>query len=207
LKRIFRIILTLFLCAALATAGVLFGPRLYALLFRGSNATWVSERLSEALIEKRELVVLEKVLTGRETVSTDAWLIGTVQEVILPYSFSADFSVDLRKSSVDFDKGTGTIRVYLPQPTVSYYKLTVDEEAVEKHDLFYPLTAERYAEMLGELEQKLLGEVTSDLTLKESAWTSAVSETEALYQEVLKAGGANGAFAVQVLAAEPEAQE
>jgi len=207
LKRIGKVITTLILCAVLVAAGVLFGPRLYALLFRGSNATWVSERLSEELNEKRELVVLEKVITGRETVSTDAWLIGTVQEVILPYTFSANFSVDLRQAGVSYDKQSNTIQVLLPLPTVAYYKLTVDEENVEKHDFFYPLTADRYAEIQRELEQKLYGEVTNDPALKESAWASAVSETEALYQALLTANGTNAVFTIQVIAAEPKMEE
>jgi hypothetical protein len=207
LKRIFRWITTLILCAAMLAAGVLFGPRLYALLFRGSNATWVSERFSEQLSEKRELIVLEKTIAGQENISTDAWLIGTVQEVIVPYTFTADFSVDLRQAGVSYDEQSNTIRVTLPQPAVNYYKLTVDEESVEKHDLLYPLTAERYAQIKQEIEQKLYGEVANDPQLQESAWASAVSETEALYRALIAASGTTAAFDFQVLAASPQPEE
>ena len=170
LRRIFKSLVTLVVCAALVAGGVLFGPQLYRLLFGGANATWVSERFSETLSEKRELVVLEKTITGQETVSTDAWLLGTVQQVVLPYAFSANFAVDLQQAAVSYDTAANAIQVVLPAPTVTYYKLTVDEESVEKHDLLYPLTAQRYTEIKQELEQKLFSEVTADPELKESAW-------------------------------------
>lgn len=201
MKRILKTLLTLILCAVLIAGGVLFGPRLYKLLFGGANATWVSERFTEALTEKRELLVLEKTITGQESVSTDAWLIGTVQKVTIPYTFSVNFSVNLQQSSVEYDEASNTIQVYLPQPEAKYYKLTVDEESVEKRDLLYPLTSERYTEIKQELEQKLYDEVTSDAELKNSAWASAVSETEALYQSILEANGETASFGVEVLEA------
>ena len=204
MKRFFRTLLTLILCAALITGGVLFGPRLYRLLFSGANAAWVSERFSEELNEKRELIVLEKVITGQESISTDAWLIGTVQKVVIPYTFSANFSVDLQLASVAYDEQNNAIQVFLPAPSVDYYKLVVDEDNVETRDLLYPLTAERYAQIKQELEQKLYEEVTSDAELKESAWASAVSETEALYQAVLEANGTSASFAIQVIEAQAE---
>ncbi len=207
MKRILKNLLTLIVCAALVIAGVLFGPRLYGLMFGGSNAAWVSERFSEELNEKRELIVLEKVITGQESVSTDAWLIGTVQKIVIPYTFSANFSVDLREASVQYDAQSNTIQVFLPAPGVDYYKLVVDEESVEKRDLLYPLTSDRYTEIKQELEQKLYDEVSNDTELKESAWASAVSETEALYQSVLDMNGTTTSYAVQVLEAEPKPAE
>jgi hypothetical protein len=206
-KRILKTFFTLLMCVVLVLTGMLFGPQLYALLFGGSNARWVSERFSEELIEKRELIVLEKAITGQESVSTDAWLIGTVQEVIIPYSFSANFSVDLSRAIVEYDEGNDVIQVYLPAPAVKYYKLTVDEDGVEKYDLLYPLTSERYTEIKQEIEQKLYDEVVNDPQLKESAWASAVQETEALYQAVMDYNGATAALAVEVLEAQPQAEE
>lgn len=207
MKRILKTLLTLIVCAALVAAGVLFGPRLYRLLFAGSNAAWVSERFSEELNEKRELIVLEKVITGQESVSTDAWLIGTVQKVVIPYTFSANFSVDLQLASVRYDEQSDAIQVFLPAPAVEYYKLVVDEDSVEKRDLLYPLTTERYAEIKRELERKLYDEVVGDAELKESAWASAVSETEALYQALLEANGTAAVFEIQVIEAEPAPEE
>jgi hypothetical protein len=207
LKRILKTLLTLAVCAVLIAAGVLFGPRLYRFLFGGVNATWVSERFSEELIAKRELIVLEKTITGQESVSTDAWLIGTVQQVVIPYTFTASFSVDLQAAQVAYDAESKTIRVLLPAPTVSYYKLAVDEEGVVKHDLLYPLTADRYTQIKGELEQKLYGEIVNDPQLKESAWASALSETEALYQALLTANSTEAVFDMEIIEAETETEE
>jgi hypothetical protein len=204
MRRVLKCILTLVLVAALVAAGVLFGPRLYALLFGGANSSWVSERFSEELTEKSELIVLEKKITGQETVSTDAWLIGTVQEVVIPYSFTASFSVDLSTASVQYSEDNDTIQVSIPAPKVNYFKLTVDEESVKKYDFLYPLTSERYTEMKQEIEQKLCDEVTGDPQLKESAWAEAVKQTEALYSAAMDQSGATTSFAVEVLEAAPK---
>jgi len=179
------------------------GPRLFSLLFGGANPTWVSERFSEELTAKRELVVLEKTITGQETVSTDAWLIGTVQEVSIPYQFSANFSIDLRQATVQYDETSNEIQVMLPPPTVTYYKLTVDEDSVKKYDFLYPLSAERYAEIKQEIEQKLYDEITNDPELKESAWASAVSETEALYSTVLATNNTAAVLSINVMETVP----
>jgi len=204
MKRFLKSLLTVILSAALIMGGVLYGPRLYALLFGGANANWISERFSEKLIQRSELIVLEKTITGQENISTDAWLIGTVQEVVIPYSFTASFSVDLSAASVACDEANNVIEVFLPVPEIVYYKLTVDEDSVKKYDFLYPLTSERYTEMKQEMEEKLYNEVANDAELAQSAWAAAVIETEKLYQELLDAYGATADFAVEVLQAQPQ---
>ncbi len=207
MRRVLRSIMTMVMIAVLVAVGILFGPRLFSLFFGGASPTWVSERFSEELTAKRELVVLEKTITGQETVSTDAWLIGTVQEVSIPYQFSANFSIDLRQATVQYDETSNEIQVMLPPPTVTYYKLTVDEDSVKKYDFLYPLSAERYAEIKQEIEQKLYDEITNDAELKESAWASAVSETEALYSTVLATNNTAAAVAINVMEAAPQVAE
>lgn len=68
--------------------------------FCGGNTQWISERFSETLREKNELVVYEVEITGQETVSQDAWLLGTVQKVEMPYTFQMSFTVDLSQAVV-----------------------------------------------------------------------------------------------------------
>ncbi|MBE0601699.1 MAG: DUF4230 domain-containing protein, partial [Firmicutes bacterium] len=131
MRRVVKSIFTLLLIAVLVAAGVLFGPRLYTLLFGGANASWVSERFSEELTAKSELIVLEKTITGQETVSTDAWLIGTVQEVVIPYSFTAGYSVDLSRASVQYSAENNAIQVFIPAPEIYCFKLTVEEDSVK----------------------------------------------------------------------------
>ena len=77
----------------LVIVGMVFGPRLYRLVFGGVNATWVSERFSEELIEKRELIVLEKTVYGAGECIHGRLADRTVQEVVIPYTFTASFSL------------------------------------------------------------------------------------------------------------------
>ena len=209
MRRFLKSVITIILCVALTAGGVLYGPQVYRLLFGGANATWISERFSEELIQKRELIVLEKVITGQENISTDAWLIGTVQEVVIPYTFAADYSVDLSSAAVAYNADRSVIEVRVPTPEVNHYKLTVDENSVEKYDFLYPLTSDRYAEMKQEIEKKLYDEIVSDPELAESAWAAVVSEMEALYQALLDGSDTAADFDIEVIKAvtQPPAEE
>ena len=84
LRRFFRTLFLLILCFALAYVAVRFGPNLYRRFFGDGNTSWISERFGEELKAKNELVVYETTLTGQETVAQNAWLIGKVQEVVVP---------------------------------------------------------------------------------------------------------------------------
>lgn len=192
-------LIALVVCAALLAGCIVFGPRLYRLLSSKANATWISEKFSETLQEKQELVVLEKTITGQETVSTDAWLIGTVQQVQIPYTFTISFSVDMQEAEVAYDAENDVMQVALPRPAVAYYKLTVDEDSVETHDLLYPLTSDRYTQIKEELEQKLYNEAMADAELTQSAWDAAASETEAMYQSLLEANDGAASVSVEVV--------
>lgn len=61
-------LLRLLLCLVIALALVRFGPNIYVRFFGEGNARWFSERFTEALREKNELVVYEIETTGQETV-------------------------------------------------------------------------------------------------------------------------------------------
>ena len=206
MRKLFRTIITLLVCAALIAGGALLGPRLYGLLFGGANARWVSERFSQQLTEKRELIVLEKTITGQESVSTDAWLIGTVQRVTVPYTFTASFSVDMRQASVRFDGDTQTIQVTLPAPVVSYWKMTVDEDAVEKSDLLIPAHPRALRPDQAGDGTKAHRRSQGRSGASGKAWAAAVSETQALYQAVL-AGSDAASFTLQVTQAETNIKE
>ena len=84
MKKFIRKLFTVILLAALVFTGLRFGPSLYARIFGGGNVQWISERFSETLKEKNHLVVYEVETTGQETVTQDAWILGTVQKVIVP---------------------------------------------------------------------------------------------------------------------------
>ena len=184
LRRFFRNLFLLILCLAIAFLAVRFGPNLYRRFFGDGNTTWVSERFGEQLREKNELVVFETTITGQETISQSAWLIGKVQEVVVPYSFAISFVVDLSHASVSVDLSSDTINVRLPSPIAKYQKLTVDEAKMKKFDWLYPLTPERYAQIKSDIETKLYNECSTKPEYLNAAWDTAVKNMESLFKSV-----------------------
>ena len=183
MKKIFGRLISCMLCFAIGAGAVVFGPDLYVSLFGGTNTKWISEKLSETLLEKNQLIVYEVEMTGAETVSQEAWLIGTVQKVEMPYSFTMNFTVDLSGAVVTAEENI--VNVYMPAPVPAYPKLTVDDERMTKVDWLYPLTAERYAAIKLDLENRLFEEYSSNVQFQESAWTVAVRNLQELFQSVV----------------------
>mgnify|MGYP006994494026 CR=1 FL=1 len=106
MKKFIRKLFTVILLAALVFTGIRFGPALYARIFGGGNVQWISERFSETLKEKNHLVVYEVETTGQETVTQDAWLFGTVQKVVVPYTFQMSYTVDLSRAAVSASRAS-----------------------------------------------------------------------------------------------------
>ena len=182
MKRFFKRLLGFVICLALAFAAVRFGPAVYTRLFGEGNTRWISERLSETLREKNELVVYEIETTGQETVSQDAWLLGTVQKVEMPYTFQMRFTVDLSRSVVS--AGEGTVEIRVPSPVPGYQKLTVDEDNMRKYDWLYPLTPQRYAAIKQELEDRLFAEYSANAQYRQNAWNVTFHNLETLFRTV-----------------------
>ncbi len=182
MRKFFKGLFWLVLCLAIVFLVIRFGPYVYARFFGGGNTTWISQRFSEELKEKNELVVYETTLTGQETASQNAWLLGKVQEVIIPYSYSISFVVDLGLSRVSVNGNT--IEVRLPPPKASYSKLSVDEAKMKKHDWLYPLTPERYASIKEEIEKKLFDQSALNPAYLDAAWNTAVKNMENLFESI-----------------------
>jgi len=182
MKKFFKRLTSFVLCMVLAVLLVQYGPNLYIRLFGEGNARWISERFSETLREKNELVVYELETTGQETVAQDAWLIGTVQKVEMPYTFSMCFTVDLSRAAVSVNENVIEVRVPTPQP--GYQKLVVDENNVRKVDWLYRLTPERYAQIKQEIEERLFSEYSQNDEYQKNAWNITVRNLETLFQTV-----------------------
>ena len=58
MRRFFKRLFSFVFCFALAFVIIQYGPNIYMRLFGDGNARWISERFSETLREKNELVVL-----------------------------------------------------------------------------------------------------------------------------------------------------
>lgn len=182
MKRIFAWLI----CLLIAAAGIRFGPNLYVRLFGNPNAQWISETYTETLREKNELVVYELETTGQETITQDAWLIGTVQKVELPYTFQLLYTVDLSQAAVTVEGSI--IRVIIPAPEARYPKLVVDEANMRKVDWLYPLTPERYETMQRELENRLVEANASHPQYLSDAWDTAVRNLNALFAPLMEPG-------------------
>lgn len=182
MKKIMKKAIAFLCCLVLAFIVVRFGPELYQRFFGSGSSRWISERFGEELKEKNELVVFETTLTGRETVSQDAWLLGKVQEVVIPYSFSVQFTVDLSKSTVTSEGNI--VQVHLPRPAATYHNLSVDENNIQKMDWLYPLTAERYAAIVSQIDERLYQECAANETYLQAAWDTAEKNMSSLFQAV-----------------------
>lgn len=198
-KRLFLIICIL----ALAFLAVRFGPSLYYRFFGSGNTVWISERLGEEMKkEKKDLVVYEVSFPGQDTVSESAWLLGKVQEVIVPYSYSINFVIDLSEGIVTMNGNT--IEVYLPAPKANYSKLTVDESKMKKYDWLHPLTPERYASIKEEIERKLFDECSVKPEYLDAAWESAVKVMDGLFQSVATSSAEGVTCDIRVIQGTPE---
>lgn len=178
LKRLFCFVL----CLAVAFVLVRFGPNLYERLFGSGNVQWISQKFSETLREKNELVVFEIETTGQETVTQDAWILGTVQKVEIPYTFEMRFTVDLSRAVVSVEENR--IQVRVPSPVAGYQKLTVDEDGVRKVDWLYPLTPERYSAIKQEIEDRLFEQYSANEVYRQNAWDATVHGLETLFGSI-----------------------
>jgi len=167
---------------AVAMLIIRFVPNIYHRFFGGGNIAWISERLEETLKEKNELVVLEATVTGSETAIQNAWLIGAVQEVFIPYAYTVTFTVDLSHSHVSVL--ADTIEIRLPPPVAHYSKLVVNESEVKRVDWLYRLTPERYAAIKEEIEEKLFNELSIKQEYLDAAWNATLKSIEGLFQSI-----------------------
>ena len=192
------------LLAVVVLALIYLAPYLYNRFFYPGSTQWISERFSEKLEEKSELVVYEVTLAGKETISTTAWAIGPVQVVQIPYEYTLSFAVNLSHSRVEA-LGNNTIEVRLPPPRAlfSYSKLMVDEGNVKKYDWLYPLTPERYAGMKEEIERKLYDECAANPDYLESAWKSTEKRIETDFHDLAEQMDQVTAISIVVLMEEP----
>ena len=183
IKRLFGFVV----CLALAVALVRVGPYVYERLFGGADTQWISEQFSQTLREKNELVVYEVEVTGQETVTQDAWLLGTVQKVEMPYTFRMSFTVDLSLAVVSaLDDG---VEVRVPPPVAAYPKLIVQEDQVRTYDWLYPLTPERYSAIKQETEDRLFSDYGANEGYLSSAWDVTVRNLESLFRSVAEQRG------------------
>lgn len=197
MKRLIRRVFLVVALIAVVFLGIRFAPNIYARLFGNGNMQWISERFSETLKEKNQLVVYEVETTGQETVTQDAWLLGTVQKVVVPYTFQMSFTVDLSKAVVSAEGSAVQVRV--PSPEAGYQKLTVDEAQMKKSDWLYPLTPERYAQIQTRVEAEQFDLAKNNAEYQDSAWNITVKNLENLFKSVVENSDMGAYLTVSVI--------
>lgn len=190
MKKIFRLLFVVVLLVAVVAAALMFSPN-------PTRAKWLSECFSETLKEKNELVVYSGERTGREIYQRNALLIGTVQEVELPYTFSFDYSVELSNAKVETDGSTINVRV--PGPTLCNHKLSILDSEVERSGVLVILTPDRYTTIKQELEQRLVEETQSNEQYLTDAWDVTVRNLTNLLSSVARANTIGGGYSIKVI--------
>lgn len=175
IKKIFVFVLLLGTVFALLR----WGPYLKSLILGEESVAWVTQQFSENVRSKNELVVFEAEIKAQETITQEAWLIGTVQKILIPYTFTIRFSIDLSKIQTAVEGNIVTISI--PAPQAKYQQLHVDEEGVKKHDWLYPVSAERYADIIDELENRLITKYSRYDPYISAAWEGAVTQLQNLF--------------------------
>ena len=190
MKKFFTFLFLLVLVLAVLMALAFFMPS-------EENVKWLSVRFSETLKEKNELLVYSGEKTGCEIYQRNAPIVGTIQEVELPYTFSFDFSVDLSKAAVDVNGNT--IYVRIPGPRMCNYKLSIQDNEVERSGSLVYLSPNKYTEIKQSLEQRLLTETQTNEQYITDAWGVTVRNLTALLTSVAQANAVNGGYSIEVV--------
>ena len=190
MKKVFLFLFVLIVIIAAVFAVALLKPN-------EIGVKWLSVTFSETLKEQNELVVYTGEKTGREIYQRNAVIVGTVQEVELPYTFSFDYSVDLSRAEVEVNGRVIYIRV--PGPRLRDYKLTIMDNEVERRGPLLYLSPNTYTEIKQSLEQRLLGETQSNQQYTTDAWNVAVRNLTSLLTSVAQANSVDGGFTIEVI--------
>lgn len=162
-----------------------------------SGVKWLSVCFSETLKEQNELIVYNGEKTGIEIYQRNAPIVGTIQEVEMPYTFSFEFSVDLSKAVVDVSGKDVTVHV--PGPRLYNYKMTVVDSDVERSGALMVLPATKYTEIKQSLESRLLTETQNNEAYVTEAWNVTVRNLTNLLTSVAQANDVGGALNIQII--------
>ncbi len=190
MKKFIIIIFAMVLVAAIVVVAIFFGPS-------ESKAKWLTASFTETLKEKNELIVYSGERTGRDTYQRNAMIVGTIQEVEIPYTFTFDYTVDLSKATVEAS-GT-TIYVRVPAPSLTKHKLSVVDSEVERTGALVVLTPDKYTQIKQSLEERLLEETLANEENNSQAWEITVRNLTNLLTSVARANAAFGGYTIEVI--------
>lgn len=138
----------------------------------------VSKLLSHQMEKAGELTAIKHTDTGLMTSTTNAFLIGNVQTVKVPYAY--EIGLGFKLSDVRLDSGESGITAYLPPITMLYDSFQVTGEP-EVKDFWYKLSEKKYQQMLDEQAEKCRAEYIGNEKYLQEAWEAACEALEKLF--------------------------
>lgn len=173
MKRVLKFLLRVVaLALALTLAAVLFPYAkqwLSALLPQGKYARY-STQLTHEMEKAGELTALRCNDTGMMEARTNALLVGSVQEVRVPYAYEIGLGFSL--SSVRLTATDTGLTVAVPETQMLYDSFQVTGEPDVK-DFWYHLTESRYQEMLNEQAAACRAAYLENDQCQKEAWDAA----------------------------------
>ena len=201
MKQIMRFILRIISFALIICLVIVLMPNITRLLEKllpdiHTNTRLTTARISQEIRKMGELTSLELTDTGSFTASLPALIFGEAQRVTVPYEYSLSMGIDL--SSIEFEAAQSTIRVLVPPAKVLRDELTVTGEP-DVSDFFFPLTNERYQQILDEQAAGFKKAYEEDADLLQKAWHSAVEKLQKLLSSLAGQSGSSWEFIFEQL--------
>ena len=139
-----------------------------------------STLLAHEMEKAGELTAVRHMDTGRMSTRTDALIIGTVQQVTVPYAYEIGLGFSL--SDVRLTPDEAGITVQVPPVRVLYdsFQVTGDPEV---KDFWYRLTEAQYQKMLNDQAAACRAGYESSTEFMEEAWDAACEALEKLFSQ------------------------
>ena len=137
---------------ALCIALIVFAPDILRIWSNLTGVRVSSEVLTEEIRETGILLTLTAEETGEFVSEVPARVIRVAQRVSAPYRYCLSMGVDLSEATVTNDGGVVTLALPAAQIAAESFDIT---GKVKKFDFLYPLTQDRYNEILNEQKAKL----------------------------------------------------
>ena len=163
------------------------------------RAVTASVTLSQQMQQSARLETLLINEEGVVSSSTDALLIGTVQQVSVHYAYQASIGVDLTKVEV-IPRGN-TLTLVLPAFEVltdSITPMTIDRE-----DFWYPLTDDQLGKLLEDERLRCRSAYLDEYALTDAAWEQACQALDSTIAQWLDASGSGLEILYQKAVATP----
>lgn len=131
------------------------------------------ERLSHEMAEVGKLTTVQYTDDGMIDSVTSALLVGNVQRVRIPYRYEIGLGVNLNQITLTAGED-GVITAAVPSVSMMYDGLTVTGEA-QIDDFWYPLSEEKYQQIIDSQALACREAYLSDAALLEKAWQSTAA--------------------------------